>query len=100
MHGSQPLPQQASRSGCGGGSGLGSESESVVIVDKGVRVDCPAIEATALARHRLGRAQLKPFADGNDGRPETELNFKCYRQSTNKVVGLSAQAAAFLSAFF
>lgn len=58
------------------------------------------IRRTALARRRLGRAELKPFADWNDGRPETELNFKFYRQATNKIVGLSDEAAAFLRRFF
>jgi len=55
---------------------------------------------TALAKRRLGRSQLKPFADWNDGRPETELNFKFYRQATNKIVGISDKAAAFLYRFF
>jgi len=55
---------------------------------------------TALAKRRLGRAGLKPFTDWNDGRPETELNFKFYRQATNKIVGVSDAAAAFLSDFF
>jgi hypothetical protein len=36
----------------------------------------------------------------DDGRPETELNFKFYRQATNKIVGLSDSAAAFLARFF
>lgn len=54
------------------------------------------IRRTALASRRLGRAELKAFADWQDGRPETELNFKCYRQATNKIVGLSAAAVAFL----
>jgi hypothetical protein len=58
------------------------------------------VRRTALAKRRLGRAELKPFADWNDGRPETELNFKYYRQATNKIVGLSDEAAAFLSGFF
>lgn len=59
-----------------------------------------AVERTALAKRRLGRGELKPFADWNDGRPETELNFKFYRQATNKVVGLSDAAAAFLDRYF
>ncbi|HEY0944055.1 MAG TPA: hypothetical protein VGD81_02270 [Opitutaceae bacterium] len=58
------------------------------------------IRRTALAKRRLGRSELKPFSDWNDGRPETELNFKFYRQATNKIVGLSEEAAAFLSGFF
>ena len=58
------------------------------------------VERTALARRRLGRAELKPFSDWHDGQPETELNFKLYRQATDKIVGLSAEAAALLSGFF
>ena len=58
------------------------------------------IKRTALAKRRLGRSELKPFSDWNDGRPETELNFKFYRQATNKIVGISDHAAAFLRGFF
>lgn len=58
------------------------------------------VKPTALAKRRLGRSQLKPFAEWNDGRPETELNFKFYRQATNKIVGISDEAAAFLNGFF
>jgi hypothetical protein len=58
------------------------------------------IKRTALARRRLGRSELKPFSDWNDGRPETELNFKFYRQATNKIVGISDETAAFLRGFF
>lgn len=54
----------------------------------------------ALARRRLGRRELKPFSDWSDGRPETELNFKFYRQATNKIVGISETATAFLRRFF
>ena len=59
-----------------------------------------AVRRVALARRRLGRSELKPFADWDDGRPETELNFKFYRQATNKIIGISDQAAAFLRDFF
>jgi hypothetical protein len=59
-----------------------------------------AIRRTALVKRRLGRAELKPFSDWKDGRPETELNFKFYRQATNKIVGLSDEAARFLRRFF
>jgi len=59
-----------------------------------------AVRRTALARRPLGRNELKAFADWDDGRPETELNFKFYRQATNKIVGISEEAAAFLEAFF
>lgn len=58
------------------------------------------IKRTKLAKRRLGRSELKLFFDWNDGRPETELNFKFYRQATNKLVGVSAEAAAFLREFF
>lgn len=58
------------------------------------------VRRTAPAKQRLGRSELKPFSDWNDGRPETELNFKFYRQATNKIVGLSDGAAAFLSGLF
>lgn len=58
------------------------------------------VRRTALAKRRLGRNELKPFSDWDDGRPGTELNFKFYRQATDKIVGLSDEAAAFLRGFF
>src|ERR1041385_3301404 len=58
------------------------------------------VRRSALAKRRLGRSELKPFSNWNDGRPETELNFKFYRQATNKIVGISHDAAAFLRGFF
>ena len=58
------------------------------------------VERTALATRRLGRSELKGCSDWNDGRPETELNFKFYRQATNKIGGISEDAAAFLRKFF
>jgi hypothetical protein len=58
------------------------------------------IRRTALVKRRLGRSELKPFSDWNDGRPETELNFKFYRQATNKIAGISDEVAAFLRGFF
>src|SRR6266403_1592550 len=57
------------------------------------------ITRTALAKRRLGRSELRLFSDWNDRRPETELNFKFYRQATNKIVGISDEAAAFLRGF-
>ena len=59
-----------------------------------------AIRRTALAKRPLGRAELKRFKDWKDGRPETELNFKFYRQATNKIVGISDATAAYLDEFF
>jgi hypothetical protein len=58
------------------------------------------IKRTALARKPLGRRELKPLNDWEDGKPGTELNFKFYRQATNKIVGISARAAAYLDTFF
>ena len=59
-----------------------------------------AIKRTALAKRPMGRRELKHLTDWNDGRPGTELNFKFYRQATNKIVGLSDKTAAFLAEFF
>jgi len=58
-----------------------------------------AVKCTALAKRPLGRSELKHFTDWNDGQPETELNFKFYLQATNKIVGVSDEAAAFLDGF-
>jgi hypothetical protein len=58
------------------------------------------VRKTAVARRPLGRLELKSFNHWNDGRPETELNFKFYRQATNKLIGISDEAAAFLGRFF
>ena len=58
------------------------------------------VRRTALTKRRLGRSELKRFSNWNDGRPETELNFKFYRQATNKIAGISDEAGAFLRRFF
>lgn len=58
------------------------------------------IRRTALAKRPLGRRELKHLTDWCDGRPRTELNFKFYRQATNKIAGISDAAAAFLSKCF
>jgi len=58
------------------------------------------IRRTALAKQPLGRRELKHLTDWNDGRPGTELNFKFYRQATNKIVGISDKAAAYLGKCF
>ena len=58
------------------------------------------VRRTALAKRPLGRRELKPLTDWNDGQPGTELNFKLYRQATNKIAGISKETAAFLSEFF
>ena len=71
---------------------------------KGVARQTPrvsiAVKRTALAKRALGRGELKRFADWKDGKPETELNFKFYRQATNKIVGISDETATFLDGLF
>jgi hypothetical protein len=59
-----------------------------------------SVRRTAVAKRRLGRSELRPFSDWDAGQPETELSFKFYRQATNKIVGISDEAAAFLRGFF
>jgi len=59
-----------------------------------------SVRRIALATSPLGRAELKRFKDWKDGRPETELNFKFYRQATNKIVGISDATSGFLETFF
>jgi hypothetical protein len=91
-----------------GGQGLVARgvvtSAEAVAKKRGVARQTPrvslTIRRTALAKRSLGRSQLKLFGDWDDGRPETELSFKFYRQATNKVVGISDETASFLSAFF
>jgi hypothetical protein len=91
-----------------GGRGLiarGAVTSAEAIAKKGgVARQTPrvsiAVKCTALAKRPLGRSELNHFTDWNDGQPETELNFKFYRQATNKIVGISDEAAAFLDGFF
>ena len=58
------------------------------------------VKRTALAQRPLGRRELQPLKNWKDGKPGTEINFKLYRQATNKIVGISDAAAAFLDGFF
>ena len=58
------------------------------------------VRRTGLAARPLGRAQLEAFRGRGDGRPEGELDFKLYRQATNKIVGISPETAEFLRGFF
>jgi len=71
---------------------------------KGAARQTPRVSITVkrleAEKRRLGRAQLKPFANWDDGRPETELNFKLYRQATDKIVGIADGTARFLDGFF
>jgi hypothetical protein len=59
-----------------------------------------SVKRTALAKRPLGRNELKGLTNWNGGQPGTELNFKFYRQATNKIGGVSQEAAVFLSEFF
>ena len=91
-----------------GGQGLIARgivtSAEAIAKKRGVARQTPRVSVTirrnAPAKRPLGRNELKPFSYWNDGQPETELNFKFYRQATNKIVGISAVTAAFLSTFF
>ena len=91
-----------------GGTGLIARgvvaSAEAVARTRGVARQTPrvsvTIRRTALAKRPLGRRELKQSTDWDDGQPATELNFKFYRQATNKIVGLSDAATAFLDGFF
>jgi hypothetical protein len=91
-----------------GGQGLiarGIVSHAEAIAKKrGIARQTPrvsvTIRRTALAKRPLGRRELKHLTDWKDGQSGTELNFKFYRQATNKIVGISDKAASFLSKCF
>jgi len=91
-----------------GGQGLIARgvvtSAEAVARKRGIARQTPRVSVTvrrtALTKRPLGRSELKRFTAWKDGRPETELNFKFYRQATNKIVGISDEAAAFLGGFF
>ena len=91
-----------------GGSGLiamGVVSSAEATPRKiGVERQTPRVSVrvtrTGRALRQLGRSELKRFTEWSDNRPETELNFKFYRQATNKIGGLSEDAVTFLLSFF
>jgi hypothetical protein len=91
-----------------GGTGLIASgivtSAKAIAKKRGIARQTPrvsiTIRRTGLAKRHLGRSELKLFSDWNDGRPESELNCKFYRQATNKLAGISDEAAAFLHGFF
>jgi hypothetical protein len=91
-----------------GGQGLiarGIVTHAEAIAKKrGIARQTPRVSVTtrrtALAKRTLGRRELRHLTDWNDGRPGTELNFKFYRQATNKIVGVSDKAASFLGKCF
>jgi hypothetical protein len=65
----------------------------------GIRVSIK-VKPVARAKRNLGRQELKPFRDLDDGRPQTEIARKLYRQATNKIARVSDKAAAFLQKHF
>ena len=84
-----------------------AEERCCFIRDADNLVRCLTIEfevelglGSTVVQSEKSRSELRLFSDWNDGRPETELNFKFYRQATNKIVGISDEAAAFLRGFF
>jgi len=83
--------------------GIVSHAEAIAM-KRGIARQTPrvsvTIRRTALAKRPLGRRELKHLTDWKDGQPGTELNFKFYRQATNKIVGISDKAASFLSKCF
>lgn len=91
-----------------GGQGLIARgvvtSAEVIPKKRGIARQTPrvsiTVRCTALAKQPLGRSEVKQFTKWTDSRPETEVNFKFYRQATNKIVGISEEAAAFLDEFF
>jgi hypothetical protein len=91
-----------------GGPGLVARgvitSANAIPKKRGIERQTPRVSVTirrvALAKRNLGRSELRRFTDWKDGRSETELNFKFYRQATNKIVGLTDETAAFLDGFF
>ncbi|HEX3809302.1 MAG TPA: hypothetical protein VHW02_06340 [Rhizomicrobium sp.] len=58
------------------------------------------IARTAPAKRALGRDALKAWRGVKDGSAQAELDFKFYRQATNKICGISDGAAKFLRGFF
>ena len=91
-----------------GGQGLLARgvvtSAQAVPKEPGVARQTPRVSIelrrTAVAKRTLGRRELSGFTDWGAPTPETELNFKLYRQATNKIVGVSDRASAFLETFF
>lgn len=58
------------------------------------------VELVRPAKRPLGRDELKAWRHVKDGSPQAELDFKFYRQATDKICGISEAAAAFLRTFF
>ena len=52
------------------------------------------------ASRQFGRVDLRSFRGKPVDTAEAELDFKLYRQATDKIVGLSVEAGQFLARFF
>ncbi len=78
--------------------GLVTKAEAVA-KKRGLARQTPRVSVTVrrdrLAKRPLGRSDLKAFTAWKDGRPETELNSKFYRQATDKIAGISEAAEGF-----
>ena len=91
-----------------GGSGLCARGEVVAAQllarQAGAARQVPLVNLTirraGLVLRPLAKAALRRFTDWGDGRAETELNFKFYRQATDKLVGITPRAATFLQEYF
>src|SRR6266513_2147750 len=81
------------------GSGVVTSAKAIA-KKRGIARQTPRVSMTIRRTALAKRSLLKLFSDWNDSRPETELNFKFYRQATNKIVGISDEATAFLRGFF
>jgi hypothetical protein len=67
---------------------------------RGVARQTPRVSVTfrrgsCSPKRPLGRSDLEPFTDWKDGRPQTELNFKFYRQATDKIAAITDETAGF-----
>jgi hypothetical protein len=83
-----------------GGHGLCAKGVVTAVArGPGIRVHIE-VKLVAAARRSLGRAELKPFRELDDGQPQTEIARKLYRQATNKIAGISDEAAVFLRGYF
>ena len=58
------------------------------------------IRIEARARRALGRGELRPYRDLDDGSPEGEIARKLYRQATNKFIAVSDAESALLTSYF
>jgi hypothetical protein len=48
----------------------------------------------------FGGERRKPWRGATDGSPKAELDFKFYRQATNRIGGISEEVGKFLGRYF